>query len=653
MNIDKSRTLEAYCLVEDKVEFLTKHVHDLVLRQGYFEDHKKSIKKAINHIAEKHEDMLISTFIGKLRFKLPKLRLGLPLSEFECERAQLICSGVITQVVIDSGVFPVREDVDKFEDKNGFIKFRKQLFLVLGGSYETDLYRGIHLEPGVCLQTEINENGRKRKLTGEERAYLKDVASVPFQIWEGCSEELLMKGYSLAKDWGKTKDKNGNHLPEDPIVKRKRFEMYADKIVNHVAKWTFYLSAKYDGRGRTYYDAARLDGIRPQGKLWETLMLSAAQKYYLTGPDSDVLKHVIYCTLHGRTSMDKALEKWSDKDHQKARDAYPMDAKTDTEFGEKLLLLRAAEALDDYSAGRPSDFMFGYDLTNSGLIMSGLGFQSKEMMKAGNLAGLKTVADSHTTFGKAFELPLERKVVKKLHTALLHGGTIRTLTKELNAIEGIDVEVSDVQKSVVNAYGNTVYNIATIADWGTKVVGNNQTVLTWTTPDGVRASSRAYLKGVPVEFYVASANHKEHYTHYVIVSDMPLIEDDKGFPIYDRHTTYGETHYPVEVKKRGLYANITHSLDAFVLRRVVREVIASGRPILLKHDDYIITPGSYDTIVKETYNAFAVLFESDPYQRALDEIAERSPYYPEVPQLIKGDAKFPEIKPEQYNYLMP
>lgn len=651
MKIDYSRTLAAFAQCGDKMEHLTMHVHAYVLSDAYLgrPGKAKQLWKGISKIANVNKELLVQSFIGKLRYKLPALHLDFKLTPFERERAKLIAASIITNVLIDSGVYGIREDVEPYRTESGNKKFRKLLYIQLGGEPMKDLYRGIHLEPGVVEQTSVG----MWTLSAEQRAFLAEVASVPYKVWSGCTQELLMHGYSLKTDWNRSKDKNGKKLSEDPILKRNRYRVYAEKIVDHVKRFPkFYLSAKYDDRYRVYYDAAILEGIRPHGKLWETLMLDAAEPFRLGEEDVRVLRHLIYVTLHGRATMEKANEKLSAEDMITAMTVDPLAATSEKQFGEYILLRKAAEALEQHVAGEPSTFMFGYDFTNSGLMMAGLSFHSKEMMKAANLGQHKTVYDSHTTFGKAYGLDLPRNEVKKLHTALLHGGTEQGLLNEIESVLGEGAfTLEQVKQANEAAYGECVRNITTIADWGTIVVGNRQSILRWKMPDGYVASSRAHMDGVPVRCYAASARHKEHYTYYIVVSNMPLVEDRNGFPIYDKDTVLDGVPHPVKVKKRGLFANITHSIDAYVLRCVVKRLRDQNRPFLLKHDDYIVPPGAVRDVMHAAQSAFMVLYHYNIYDKALDDIVEHSPYQLEKPQLYMGDAKNTATHSE--NFLMP
>ena len=227
-----------------------------------------------------------------------------------------------------------------------------------------------------------------------------------------------------------------------------------------------------------------------------------------------------------------------------------------------------------------------------------------------------------------------------------------TLLKDIHcALADDSFTLNQVVLANETAYGACVRNIGVVADLGCLAVGNRQDILSWTMLDGVKASSRAHLVGVPVRCYAASARHKEHYCAYTVVSNMPLVEDKNGFPVYDKNTELDGVPYPVKVKKRGLFANITHSIDAYVLRYIVKALIANKRPFLLKHDDYIVPPGAYYVVKEAAQEVFGHLYGVNMYQSALDEIKEHSPYGLEVPTLIMGDA--PNTASESGNFLQP
>jgi len=47
MSINTTKTLQAFENIADKMEFLTKHVHEYVLLSGFLATHQKSVIKAV------------------------------------------------------------------------------------------------------------------------------------------------------------------------------------------------------------------------------------------------------------------------------------------------------------------------------------------------------------------------------------------------------------------------------------------------------------------------------------------------------------------------------------------------------------------------------------------------------------------------------
>lgn len=651
MNINYVETrnaYDAYIAKGGEMNHLTKLVHQHILHSGFVDSHSKQIMRSVEKITSSCDELLDHTFVAKLRYKLPPLRMGVKLGQFDQEYARLTASSLITQILIDNGFIEAEKRIEP-TTIDGHKKFHTRWYLVrLGGSYEKDLLRGIEEKPGVVYQRDI----KGWKLRAPEKALLRKVASIPFEVSSVCSKELLMKGYTLKTDWNRKVDKNGRPLKEDPIVRRNRYETYADTVMDEVATMPcFYLPMKYCDRDRMYYEASRLEGIRPHGKQWEVLMIDSAVSFDLTSDDEKVLKHLIYVTLHGRVSLEEAINKFSLEDLLEAQAADPFKAETEEDFGDAILLNKCYKALIDYQQGNTSKFMFGYDLTNSGLMMSGVSFKSPHMMMASNTGGSSTVHDSHTDFGKGFDVPLKRKDIKKIHMGLLHGSALKSIAKVIQQETEVECDEVMVRKFIHKAYGKSVDNITNIADWGTKIVGNEQSVLRWTMPDGFSACSRAHLKSVPILVYCASASHKEGYTSRLIVSDMPWVEDKNGYPIYSGDVQMGGMTYHVEAKKRGLFANMTHAIDAYVLRQVFEAVYSTGRPMLLKHDDYIVPPSAYFTVIETAKKAFNELFNNNLYQAACNEIAQHSPYDLEPLELVEGKAY--NTVSQSANFLMP
>ena len=80
-------------------------------------------------------------------------------------------------------------------------------------------------------------------------------------------------------------------------------------------------------------------------------------------------------------------------------------------------------------------------------------------------------------------------------------------------------------------------------------------------------------------------------------------------------------------------------MDAYVLRTVVRRVQEAGYSIMLKHDDYIVPPAAYFVVRDAVKEALQILWDSNMYQSALEQIAVNSPYNLHVPTLVMEDAE--------------
>lgn len=602
----------------------------------YLHRHNEAICKAIASIAEKNDELLIQAFVGKLANKLPKIYIPGFEDDYHTRKALMTVAGTIGHILMDTEEFPssiVKKKVDGKWETLTTIKF--------GGNPAKDLLKGLHFEPGMAYQKGC-EGFRLKK---EHKNRLKQLSSVPFKLSYMATKELILKGYTLKPDWNARVDSNGNRLQEHPNTKKERYQGYADTIMA-LEDETFYLELEYSGSGRMFYKF-QLEGMRPQGKLWETLMIDSAEPYYLSESGANALKHLIYCELTGtRVPLSEAVKHFSSDMVQDVLDNYdPMKAEDDEEFGQCILLRKAAHAFNAYLKGKPTHSMFGWDFTNSGLIMAGMSFHSHEMMRAGNVLNQSEVVDSHTQFGEGYNLDISRKDVKRLHMPLLHGSTLGGLMRSIHDITGDkSLTERDIAEKNRAAYGDCVDNLITIADWGVHAVNNKQSKLTWTLPDGFKATHKAYFKSVPVRITAVSCNeaHSKGKTTHTIISDMPYCVDNTGKPLVA----------DAPVKVRGLYANITHSLDAYVLRHITDTLLAAGMPVKLKHDDYMISPESYDMVLQAAREAFTRLYERNLYIAAIEEIGNHSVEEDiEMPVIIMSDAEN-EVA-ESDTFLMP
>ena len=211
------------------------------------------------------------------------------------------------------------------------------------------------------------------------------------------------------------------------------------------------------------------------------------------------------------------------------------------------------------------------------------------------------------------------------------------------------VDLAFISAANHEAFGPEVENIFAISTWGAEVVNNTRTKLLWTTPDGFKAYHRAHIAYCPLIINAATASVKACYREHQMVSDMPLKQQANGMPLYAKgHVAKGAKH-PVVIKKMGLYANLTHGMDASLLREVVDLVVDKGEVCLLKHDDYMTFPDCHDEIVEVGQAFFKKASEVNYYQQALEEIVERGDISEALPTLNIGKGKVEN----SVNFLMP
>ncbi len=612
-----------------------------------FED---DIRKAIVRIKDTNNEVLVGAAINKLALKLPKPSVPGYESDYHAEYAKKTISACIWHTMMDTKIVNYKREVKRIDGR-----WQTITTLFLGGDPVKDITKGIHFKPKKFYQGK-SDGG---KLKGDLKQLGKQLSSIPFVISDVVDKELLMFGYSLKKDWELRVDKNGRKLPEHFNTKKERYETYADCIVA-LKEEQFYLELKYSGSGRMFYKC-QLEGMRPQGKLWETLVIDSAEYYELSEEQQNALKHHIYCAIEDcRVPVDEAVSKFTEEHFNIAYncDVFDVDMEDlddrEEDFGTRLLLKKAATALHDARNGKPTNYMFGWDFTTSGLIVAGTSFHSPEMMKGGNIHTGTVVNDAHSNFNEMLQLGLSRSDAKKLHQPLLHGGTLNGLLKQVHEIKKDDsLTLAELSESIERAYGKCVHNIIGLADWGTNVVDNKQTQLRWTLPDGFRASHKAYFQSVHLKVTTVSncKDHKTGRTSHTIISDMPYCEDNKGKPLVLMSADEFGKPMAAPLKVRGLYANITHSLDSFVLRHIARKFLAYGYPIKLKHDDFAINPAHYDLLIASAKEAIQILAESNLYQAAVDEIAEYSVNDAIAPELLVMDAQVPVA--ESVCFLMP
>lgn len=642
LKIDLSNFTECFynkMMTSKSIQPSTVAVHKEILEGTYLQDNLGTLTSLVSKCLEStDEDMAVGEFITKLAFKLPKLECSEGLCLHDVQECKMKAAALLLNIFSSMGMLKKHEEIFTYYDGDGKRHAQQKHFVKsIQVAKKTNLLFGLNDKPGVVNQKFI----KTIKVSPQAKKLLKQKGSMKFKVSDICTEELIKKGYSLSLDF--------NHEENTTMKRINKIDRYAntcDAIMNLKGR-EFYLSMFFDSRYREYYDF-QLEGIRPQGKLWETQMMDTAKGRVISQSGFEHIMHIIYVLRYGRVSVAEAASKFTHEDYEWAKSQDPLDSnlvfdgtrKPAKEFGERILLNKLAGAIDMYNEGRECNYLFGKDLTNSGLIMSGVSFRSEEMAAAGNVYGNDgKVVDSHSVFGDAYGLDLPRDQIKKMHTELLHGssayGTVSNLLEH-----GISVTPEQVRINNRKAYGNCIDNIETIAAWGKAVIDNNVSRLTFHAPDGLLAAHYAYMEATPFELYSACPENEKGYSYCLALCDAPIKYDGEGDLMYGYGYKVKEasSKFGTNPKLRGLFANITHTLDAYVKRCVDAELIAVGSAYLTKHDDYMVHPNDFTLVEDGLLEGFRNLAGCNWYSEALNDIASNlaSVKAVEVPDLVMG-----------------
>jgi DNA-directed RNA polymerase len=156
-------------------------------------------------------------------------------------------------------------------------------------------------------------------------------------------------------------------------------------------------------------------------------------------------------------------------------------------------------------------------------------------------------------------------------------------------------------------------NFSKIALWGRDYFNNSRDTLCWTLPDGFKASMKAYTKAA--RFTVKGNKYTlrmERRMPILWANNMPAMKREN-----DSHK--------LEHKALGLYANIIHSIDAYILR----QLIMSGIQLMPKHDAYLVHPNDVDRLIQELNRILGKLHEEDVLRNIITQLG--------IPDIKFGD----------------
>lgn len=581
-----------------------------------------------------------AVMVGKLsdRLDVPTL----PLRQFDLSLVRIYMAGQILSTMIDLNYVVLTEKLEYVIDENtGKSEWKTQQLLSFGKVAKKSTFKvsGISLKPGQVNQKEykVQAGGKARKLSKVEKELLSLASSFKLRLVD--IPLNILETYMKVSPW--YLDVLAGRVTMDKIQADELVYEALEKYSRINSLDGFYLSMWMDYRTRLYYDFSEV-GINPHGKHFETSLFESAEPYTIT--DINEYLYSAAVIIDGRMPHHEAIDKFNaNKDYYMAELRKPLsDTPSVSELGEWLYNTRLADAIESYYNGEETHFLLSEDCTNGGLQHGGIGFHSTEMMIPANVGGAPEQLDSHGMLQAKLGLT-SRDTAKDIHQPLLHGSSMHTLASVL------ECSVREAEIFVTKAYGKSVLNIEKIADWGVAVATNNNTSLLWKTRDGFNAQSIAYVETVPLTIKFIADRNSQGWGQLLLHKDMPLLKSVKGELVYGGGSSSNKAKVGGTVKNRGLYANVTHSVDATALRDIIR---ATGGKGLWKHDNFLV-PGLM-TLVRQTYRQ-ALLAEYDfkAYDAAMvDILSNYNGEAPAKPTLVYGDATKDSIINSHY-YLAP
>lgn len=581
-----------------------------------------------------------AVMVGKLsdRLDVPSLALR----QFDLSLVKIYMAGQILSTMIDLNYITLTEKLEFVTDENtGKGEWKTQQLLSFGKKSKQSPFKvsGVSLKPGQVNQKhyKVQAGGKAYKLSKAEKELLSLASSFKLRLVDIPLE--LLETYIKVSPW--YLDARAGRVNMDKIQADELVYEALEKYSRLNSLDGFYLTMWMDYRTRLYYDFSEV-GINPHGKHFETSLFEAAEPYKITDINEYLYSAVVI--IDGRMPHHEAVTKFNEnKEHYLSALRKPLsDTPTVKELGEFLYNTRLADAIDTYYEGTETHFLLSEDATNGGLQHGGIGFHSKEMMIPSNVGGAPEQLDSHGMLQTNLGLS-SRDLAKDIHQPLLHGSSMNTLASVL------ECSVREAELFVTKAYGKSVLNIERIADWGVAVSTNNNTALLWKTRDGFNAQSIAYVQTVPLTIKFIADRNSQGWGQLLLHKDMPLLKSAKGELVYGGGSSSNKAKVGGTVKNRGLYANITHSVDATALRDVLR---ATGGRGLWKHDNFLV-PGLMG-LVRSTYRqALLAEFDFKAYDSAMTDILSNyKGEAPAIPTLVYGDASKDMIINSHY-YLAP
>ena len=542
-----------------------------------------TIVKLINSKLEQE----LHTLIASLSYMLPSYGLDLG-NKYEEEAAKL---SLATLIVRNLSLQTEERITSHFVNGKKTYSTTQWIKPLDYKEFEKNLVEGIHTKPGVILKKYVRTKpgAKKVKLDKTLKFIARGIASMPMKLVDDLNGKILLEELLKGADYSYALKGDSS---EHRLAMKARFTKYAelyDLMKERSNKLPLYLSVFFDYRGRIYYDVP-LSLLNPQHKLgkyvWE-----ANTPRKLSELDYKSLAFAIVSASE-RTSYENIVEKFESKEQ------FYYDELLKAEGLELVYNKRLIKAVEDYREGNKSRFLIARDFTTGGLLHFSSGYtMERKSLALSNLFNTNEVYDTHSAVAKAVSniacREIARNDAKVINQSLLAGAGMKSVTDAFNDHLGTEVSIKDMEGALVEVYGNTATTFNKYNRWGRSVLDNFNTSLMWTMPDGVKAQSSSFIKGQEVKLYVPDASAKEGTKSIKVTRNMPLLVDNSsGTPLC--------VGIHAEAKVSGFLANVTHSIDAYVLRKIVKSLIDAGEVGLFIHDNILTFGINHETLVMPT-----------------------------------------------------
>lgn len=434
----------------------------------------------------------------------------------------------------------------------------------------TGLPGGVYTEPGELGATKLKLNSWERtiKFNGEQKQFLRDVASVGWSVIKRPKEWWIK--YFKSSEWyvqAYTKK------IEDKILLNERVEELANGILVLSEMPRLYHSYGFSLSGRLIAQLTTV-GVAPHGDgklIWQYADDRTITKYDVSKAQEHLVK-----LRDGAMSESQASAIWEKNSY----DILHNWAKGDHSDMMKGVYIEGLIEIIDKGIGGTSKRFVGEDLSTDGIGIFASNFRSKKMAKASNIGGHKNYYDAHTMMGDVFGIK-DRKQAKLINAGLFHGENIKNIAKKVHMSPAI------VRAGLIEGFGIRATYFNRIARHVGSMIDNMHTSTRMQSPEGWYFVNQAYAQRsvVKIVFPVLGTDSKTRTVE--VIRDMPLLFPvGGGMPQNILYENKDRKDLNGILKMSGGYANSIHMLGAWTLREVLRRC---GYDILTVHDNYFCT----------------------------------------------------------------